>query len=258
MTAATGFFPVNQDEVDRQAGVQPFVFLKEGITQIRVLPPYSSQGVWAREVREHQATIDGKFMTFTCPKYHLDSKCPFCEEGAALHEEGTEESVEASKTFRPKRSFLFNVLVYSAPGDQLSLRSGVKVLKTGITVQRQVFDLDQDAAGGWGNIYDLQAGFDLRITAKGAGRNREYIVKGVPGRTNVEDALKKQGVNIALKPVNLDELLPCLPYDRLKTAMNDSRRTVQTPTPAASSPSGLATPGSTSSKMAPPSGEVPF
>jgi len=250
------FFPVNQDEVDRQAGVQLFVFLKEGISQLRILPPYSSQGVWAREVREHQATIEGKFMTFTCPKYHNDDKCPFCEEGAALHSEGTEASVEASKAFRPKRSFLFNVLVYSAPGDQLSLRSGVKVLKTGITVQRQVFDLDQDAAGGWGNIYDLAAGFDLRITAKGAGRMREYIVKGVPGRTNVLDSLKAQGINAALKPVNLDELLPCQTYDRLKTALNDSRRTgVQTP-PAAP-PAGLSTPGS-ASKLAPPSNEVPF
>lgn len=251
MTESNSFFPVNQDNVDRQAGVQPFVFLKEGVTQIRVLPPYSSQGVWAREVREHQATIDGKFMTFTCPKYHNDDKCPFCEEGASLHSEGTEESVEASKAFRPKRSFLFNVLVYSAPGD-LSLRNGVKVLKTGITVQRQVFDLDQDAAGGWGNIYDLAAGFDLRITAKGAGRMREYIVKGVPGRTNILDQLKAQGVNIALKPVNLDELLACQPYDRLKQVLNDSRRVPgfpqSQPTP------GLSTPQVSASKLAPPDG----
>ena len=253
-----GFFPVNQDNVDRQAGVQPFVFLKEGVTQVRVLPPYSAQGVWAREVREHQATIDGKYMTFTCPKYHQDSKCPFCEEGASLHEEGTEESVEDSKAFRPKRSFLFNVLVYSAPGD-LSLRNGVKVLKTGITVQRQIFDLDQDAAGGWGNIYDLAAGFDLRITAKGAGRQREYIVKGVPGRTDIQASLSKQGISIALKPVDLDELLPCLPYDRLKSALNDSRRTGnQVPSAPPAAQVGLSTPGVSSGKMAPPSGSVPF
>lgn len=253
MTDSNGFFPVNQEEVDRQAGVQPFVYLKEGITQIRVLPPYSTQGVWAREIREHQVTIDGKFSTLTCPKYHNSDRCPFCEEGAALHSEGTEESVEASKVFRPKRSFLFNILVYSAPGDQLSLRSGVKVLKTGITVQRQVFDLDQDAAGGWGNIYDLAAGFDLRITAKGAGRMREYIVKGVPGRTDVLDQLKKQGVTIALKPVNLDELLTCQPYDRLEQALNDSRRVTGIAQPQQPVP-GLATPQGSASKLAPPSG----
>jgi len=247
MTDANGFFPVNQNEVDKQSGVQPFLFLKEGITQIRVLPPYSNKGVWAREIREHSLTIEGKFMTFTCPKYHDSDPCPFCEEGANLHSQGTEESVEASKVLRPKRSFLFNVLVYSAPGDQLSLRSGVKVLKTGITVQRQVFDLDQDAAGGWGNIYDLEKGFDLRITAKGAGRSREYIIKGVPGRTNVLEQLKIQGVSIELKPVNLDELLPCQPYDKLQRALQDSRSVLNT----APTDSGVHDP---SSKMAPPSG----
>jgi len=251
MTDSNGFFPTNQENVDKQAGVQPYVFLKEGITQVRVLPAYSDQGVWAREVREHQATIDGKFLTFTCPKYHHGDPCPFCEEGANLQLEGSEDSVEASKAFRPKRAFLFNVLVYSAPGDQLSLRSGVKVLKTGITVQRQIFDLDQDAAGGWGNIYDLEKGFDLRITAKGAGRNREYIVKGVPGRTNVVDQLNVQGIKIALKPVDLDTLLPCLPYDRLVKALADSRGNTQTYAPSA--PSGLSTPTG-GSKLAPPSG----
>jgi len=216
------------------------------------LPPYSSKGVWARSVREHQVTIDGKFSTLTCPKYQADERCPFCEEESNLHNQGTEESVEASKAFRAKKSFLFNVLVYSAPGDQLTLRSGVKVLKCGITVQRQIFDLDQDAAGGWGNIYDLEKGFDLRITAKGAGRMREYIVKGVPGRTNIHDQLKAQGISIELKPVNLDELLPYSSYEKLLQVISDSRRSTTAAT------SGTYTtptvPITSGSKMAPPSG----
>jgi len=63
MTTAVGFHPVNQEEMDKQSGSQQFVFLKEGITQVRILPPYSARGVWCREVREHQITIEGRIKT---------------------------------------------------------------------------------------------------------------------------------------------------------------------------------------------------
>jgi len=259
MTNATGFFPVNQDEMDKQAGIQPFVFLKEGITQVRILPPYSARGIWCREVREHQVTIEGRFLTFPCPRFLEDSACPFCEEGGRLHSMGDEDNVEAAKAFRPKRTFLFNALILSSPGSQLDLKSGVKVLKVGKTVRDQVLDLDQDKAGGWGNVYDLEAGFDLRITGKGAGRAREYIVKGVPGRTNILDQLKAQGLTITLKPIDLDTLLPPQPYAKLAQVLRDSRgySAPSAPsTPPASFPS-FPTFNVGDSAMAPPDNEVP-
>ena len=262
MTTATGFFPVNQEEMDKQAGIQPFVFLKEGITQVRILPPYSARGIWCREVREHQVTIEGRFLTFPCPRFLEDAACPFCEEGGRLHSMGDEDSVEAAKAFRGKRAFLFNALIYSAPGSNLDLRSGVKVLKVGKTVRDQILDLDQDTAGGWGNIYNLEAGHDLRITGLGAGRERKYIVKGVPGRTDILAQLKAQGVATILKPIDLEGLLPAQPYAKLAQALRDSRG-YSAPAPAAQPPTTPypAAPAASfnagSSAMAPPDSEVP-
>jgi len=256
MTTAVGFHPVNQEEMDKQSGSQQFVFLKEGITQVRILPPYSARGVWCREVREHQITIEGRFMTLPCPKFLEDNACPFCEEGSRLHAQGDEASVEAGKAFRAKRSFLFNALIYSASGSQLDLRSGVKVLKVGKTVRDQIFDLDQDKAGGWGNIYDLEAGHDLRITGMGVGRERKYIVKGLPKRTNILDALKAQGVTEVLKPIDLDALLPAASYEKLNQALKDSRGySAPAPSTPTASESGQMYAGS--SAMAPPDNEVP-
>ena len=244
MSVVNGFFPINQEEVDKQAGNSPVVFLKEGVTQIRILPPYSEKGIWCKEAREHSVTIDGKFSTVYCPKYHADSECPFCEEGHRLYEMGDEASVTASKEFKPKKAFLFNVIIFSAPGGALDAKKGVKVLKTGITVKRNVFDLDQDAAGGWGNITDLEKGFDIRITATGQNRNREYIIKGIPQRTNVLDVLKAQGVDVSkITPVNLDSLVTVKTYAALKNLLESARPRNSTVETQVVNVSGEAQPG---------------
>ena len=62
-----GFFPTNQDEINKTTE-SVFLFLKEGTTQLRVLPPYSKRGSWFREVREHAGRLNGEFTTITCPK----------------------------------------------------------------------------------------------------------------------------------------------------------------------------------------------
>jgi hypothetical protein len=218
-----GFFPVNPAEVNK-TGDSKFLFLKEGVTQLRFLPPYSQRGSWFREVKEHNSRLNGEFTTGTCPRTK-GKYCIFCEEGQRLYNLGGEDNVKRAKDFRPKQTFLFNVMVYSSP-QNLDLTRGVLVLKSGVKVKRQLMDLDQDAAGGWGDITSLNTGFDIRITKKGKGQfDTEYFVKGVPSRNNLLDTLKKHSLPLDFAPHDLDSLLGIRPEGELKQMFDEFVKT---------------------------------
>lgn len=107
-------------------------------------------------------------------------------------------------------------MVYSSPNN-VDLTKGVLILKSGVKVKRQLFDHDQDAAGGWGDITSLTSGFDIRITKKGKGQfDTEYFVKGVPTRNSLLDTLKKQGLATDIAPHDLDQMLAVRPEIELK------------------------------------------
>lgn len=199
----------------------PLLFLKKGITQVRILPEYKDGVPWFREIKEVFTKVDGVSAFHTSPDTYGDP-CPFKEEGQRLYKERTEESIEAAKSLRPKSSFLFNAICYTSPDGDIGPEAGVVVLKAGTMVKRALLDLDQDAAGGYGNITDLKEGFDIRIERTGDGLNTEYVAKAIPQRTNIIEKLESMGLNPSeiLNPIDLDELFPAKSYDELKKVLN--------------------------------------
>lgn len=187
----------------------PLLFLKEGTTLLRILPPYSEESrVWFKEFKEHSATdVLGKFLgTFACPE-QFGEACPFCDEGRKLYELGGEANVAASKEFRPRSYFYFNTIVYNSPNADENPQKGVMVLKAGITIKRELLDYDHDAPNGYGDITNPESGFDIRIIRKGKTRfNTEYTVRVNPQRNSVNQKLKEMGVDPdSLNLHNLDE-----------------------------------------------------
>lgn len=212
MVEASGFFK-NQDEVRNNL----FFFLKKGTSHVRILPAYSEKGVWYREIKEvpwHDE--NGRYKPIISPATNGE-KCPFVEEGQRLYNLGGEDNVTAAKQFRPKSQYIFNVIVKNTPDGEMPVEECVKVMKCGVSVYRQIMDLDQDFAGGWGNLSDLEKGFDIRITREGVGQmDTRYTVKGIPnGRTNILEWLEEKGYGRALTPHNLDELYPTKSYEEL-------------------------------------------
>jgi len=200
---ASGFHSNKEITTNTNSNV---IFLKSGVTQVRVLPAYSETGAWFREIQEiplHDA--NGKFSPIVSPA-SVGDPCPFMQEGRRLYDLKGEENIDRAKKFKPNRQFLFNVVVQVLPEDAVNIVNCVKVLKCGIKVAKQIFDLDQDHSGGWGDITNLEAGFDIRITRSGKGLTTEYSVRGVPGRTNVTDWLETNGFNDTLAPHNLDAM----------------------------------------------------
>lgn len=198
-----GFYD-NKEQIQEASNM---LFLKKGVTQVRVLPAYSEKGRWYRQIKEIPLHINGKYSPVVSPATNGDP-CPFEREGRRLYNLKGEENIELAKRFRPRNSFLFNVVVMEWPDEfDIDIEQCVKVLKCGIKVKEQILDFDQDHSGGWGDITSLEKGFNLRITRAGQGRNdTTYTVKGVPGRTNILDWLDEKGFTQELRPHNLDDL----------------------------------------------------
>jgi len=167
-------------------------FLKKGKTVLRILGPYSAKGVWFHEILEHPLEVGGKWAYPLCPR-PMGSVCPICDHGEQLSMGGGEEAVAAGTPFQPKVKYLFNVVILSDPKG-LSAKDGVQVLKAGVKVKRQLLDLDTDVVGGWGDMTNLENGFDVTIERTGEGLMTDYPTKGFPQRSSITENLKSQGV----------------------------------------------------------------
>lgn len=198
----------------------PILFLKEGETKLRVLPPWSEEGVWYRKTHEHPAYVNGFFNPVACPKKMAESDCPFCDESDRLYKLGGEANVEAAKKFRWSTKFFMNVVVHDSPDKERgNLNYGVQVLKVGKKILDQILNYDQDASEGWGDITDLNKGYDLKITRRGKDQyNTEYTVMAAKNATDIEAELAKAGIK-TIELVDLDNVVNVLPFGELKAIM---------------------------------------
>ena len=189
------------------------IFLKSGITHVRILPPHEDAKSWFREYKEHGLRPEGKYQTYTCPGVN-DDPCPICEHGDQLYDTKEEANIKAAKRFRPKKQYLYNVYVHSSP-DGKSLKDGIHILKSGSLVFKELMEYDSDHAGGWGDITNLKAGVEFRIERSGKGRfDTKYSAKPIPQRTDILAKLDAEGFEIG-PPTLLDGVYPPQSYDKL-------------------------------------------
>lgn len=218
MVSASGFH--KNKEVSKSA----FLFLDQGTTEVRILPAYSDKGVWFREIKEIPWYNDeGKYRPLVSPAT-VGKPCPFVNEGTRLYQLGGEENIKKAQDLRPRTSFIFNVIVKSTPDGDYPVDECVKVLKCPVTVYRGILDLDQDAAGGWGDITDLEKGINIRITKTGSGKtDTRYVVKPAGGgRSNILEWLEQKGYKQELTPKDLDAFFTPLAYEELEVLLKET------------------------------------
>jgi len=203
----------DRKEASQSYGNVPLVFLKKGITVVRVMPPFSEEGVWFREIMEHNLKVNGKWTTVTCARCAVPAgPCPLCDTGEILFKSGDEDKVQIADDLKPRRQYLFNVIVMSNP-DGLSPDKGIHVMKAGKMVKTQILDLDMDSAC-CGDVTSIENGINLRIERRGEGLNTEYVVRNVKDRTDIAADLAQRGIDInTLQLFNLNELFPPREYD---------------------------------------------
>ncbi|KKN92351.1 hypothetical protein LCGC14_0208420 [marine sediment metagenome] len=198
----------------RDGGDGKTLFLKAGMTHLRILPPVKGAKSWFRAYKEHGLRTDGKYGTVTCPTSIDDSECPICEVGKELYEAKGDINIKKAKKLYAKQAYLYNACVYSSP-DGKTLADGIFVVKSGSMVFKQFMEFDNDPAGDWGDISNITNGVELRVTRTGKGRfDTEYSVMGVPTRSNIVDQVAAKGVDFG-EPTDLTEIYPPLSYDEL-------------------------------------------
>jgi hypothetical protein len=226
----------------------PLLFLKGGITQVRILPAYSDKGVWFKEIRKH--FLGKGFGSPPCFSYFGAAEpCPYCAKVEELRDEGTEASVKASSALAAQRKYLFNAVVFSAPPEVEFEANSIYVLEAGVTVKKQLVELDTDPQLSWENITDIAQGVNISIKKVGKGLDTRYTVTPVGQRSNLAELLEARGIDITkLQMHDLDDVFVKPSEVDVKEAFDTILNTsvaskpAEVPQPAAPGPSAPAIP----------------
>lgn len=202
--------------LERQAsewGVNaPMLYLLNGNTMVRILPPFNEQGVFFGTVSKHRVRLStGKTETLACPAPR-GLPCAICAKGQELTETRDQAKMDfARDNLRPRQQFLYNVLCSAGPANKKGETpefGKVYVLEVGIMVHRAVIGLDQDPATGWADVTNPETGVTLIMKRVGQGLDTKYEVHphGM-GRSNIFVECQAKGVDPNdLKLYNLNEV----------------------------------------------------
>lgn len=192
-----------KDKADDNGSRSDFYSLKKGRTVIRVLPSWSEEGLWFREMREYYFRMGDNHLFVTSP-LDFGQPDPLDDYGRSVYEKGNEEAVKEAKRFRAKYRYLLNAIVLSDTQDT-DMHAGIKIVKVPKTVKMALVDFDTDPE--YGDISNPEKGFNMIIDRSGEGLDTEYSVKAQRERTNIFELLKSSGLDPAqLTLHNLDEV----------------------------------------------------
>lgn len=127
---------------------------KYGEYLIRFLPPKQSDGLFYKEVAQHKVGDN----YFYCPKVEGD-QCPICETYRKLWDKGTDAAIELAREIKPRKQFLYNIIVKEELGKPSDTPTKVQKYMSG----KKVFDklMDYFFDDDYGDLTDVEEGFDF-------------------------------------------------------------------------------------------------
>lgn len=197
---------------------------KAGTSQVRVLPPHKNSDTWFHRSLEHW--VDG--VGYVPCLRQFGKPCPICEEGEKLYQSGNEELVKTSIDLRPREQYYFNVVVFNDGTGNFDPKSGVKIMRTGVKIFKPLRTFDNDEASGWGDMTNLETGFNVSIQRTGQGRkDTEYTVSPVNSKGETLKAmLTRHSVDLeTLELHNLNEYVQSLTlsYEEMKSKFENKQ-----------------------------------
>jgi hypothetical protein len=170
-------YKLNIDKADEVAqaleGGGNYWAVAEGRNRIRILPPWSEEaaeaGRYFFETAFHYG-IGPDDRTMPCPlAAGVRDTCFLCSLANSLKKSSDEDDQAEAKDLFPKRKYLMNIVDIAHP------EKGVQVWSAGVKAMRQVHYYVRDRE--YGDITDLEDGYDLIVEKTGSGINTEYFVK---------------------------------------------------------------------------------
>lgn len=158
-----------------EIGSGKFWVPREGKNQIRILPPWSEEGVWFFKLPLHYGfqDEDGRARAYPCFREWKNERCPACDAIAELKK--VDGGQKVSERMRARSKYYVNLIdrrvgedkvyIYGFSGKQLN-----EILS---------YDDDED----YGDIVHPKQGFDFIIEKTGSGLKTKYQIRIKPKPT---------------------------------------------------------------------------
>lgn len=174
------YYPADNEKIQKkleELGTGTFFKAKEGKNIIRILPPWSKEGVWYKEATLHYGLQNdsGKERAYPCLQM-FGKDCPICNKKDEFAQ-GGEEDKKIAERLRPRTKYYANVMD----------RATGKVMIWGFSAKTLSTLLSYTSDPDYGDISDPEEGFDLVIERQGTGRtDTRYQIRMKPKPTEVD------------------------------------------------------------------------
>lgn len=130
--------------------------IKFGRYTVRFLPPNNSDGLFFYETAQHRIGDNYYF----CPRSE-DDDCPICEYYKSLYDDGSDEAVALAKEIKPRKQYLYNIIVREELGQEVDNPKITHTYMSGKTLYETLMDyfFDED----YGDLTDVENGYDFTI-----------------------------------------------------------------------------------------------
>lgn len=167
---------------ESQRNLLPMWKIPEGITKIRILPPWSEEGAVAYESASHWKVPPNDRM-LNCLRV-IGKECPICEVVTKLRRDAGADKVLKSKAnaFGAKKSIYYNIVVR---GEE---EKGVQIMRSGIKLYENILSYLYDP--DYGDVTCIDEGMDATIERTGQGLDTSYTIKFGPKQTPLHENAK--------------------------------------------------------------------
>jgi hypothetical protein len=211
-------------KVDTGGGRGGFWSPKAGKNTIRILPEVHDMQYFFQTVGKHEFPPDRKRYVY-CPSFTSEGEldCPVCELVGDLYKAGDKASKTLASTLYTRRSYWMNII------DRADEDKGPLIFTPGVTIFNALVSIINDP--DYGDITDIEEGFDVTIERSGTGIDTEYQVRCRPrssplstDKAQIDEWLEKAAnllyVEVSEDPAEDKELakghaIYVLPYDRI-------------------------------------------
>jgi hypothetical protein len=164
---------------ESQRNLLPMWKIPEGITKIRILPPWSEAGEVAYESASHWKIPPNDRM-LNCLRV-IGKECPLCEMVTQLRRDaGADKALkQKANAFGAKKSIYYNIIVR---GEE---EKGVQIMRSGIKLYENILSYLYDA--DYGDVTSLEEGMDATLERTGQGLDTSYTIKFGPKQTPLHE-----------------------------------------------------------------------
>lgn len=187
------------------------IFPKEGTMRVRLVSQGPDKEIGFEMVQFYSQKTGGIISPAT-----FNEPCPFMEKFQELKGSSDPDDQELAKSLSPRRRYLVAGTIYKdEKGKEVDPDKVGKLILIPSSVYQDIIDLylDED---DWGDMTDLDDGYDIKITRTGKGKlDTTYTVTACPKGKNPDPKF--------LQPVDIGEKLrsQMMSYDELEDKLNE-------------------------------------